>query len=116
MEIDNIDIASKKHRGNPKWKKGVSGNPIGRPKALCKAKLSITNELINKLQEKPDGQSETYLELLIKRIIKQGIGEGDTQIIKLIWSYLEGLPKQSVDVNQEIITEIQVKIITTNED
>ena len=71
-----------------RWKKGESGNPAGRPAGS----VSITAEIKRKLQEIPDGQQKSYLELLINRILKQAVVDGNEQMIKQIWSYVDGTP------------------------
>jgi len=76
-----------------RWKKGESGNPAGRPAGS----VSITAEIKRKLQEVPDGQQKSYLELLINRILKQAVVDGNEQMIKQIWSYIDGTPKPASD-------------------
>lgn len=74
----------------------ISGtpNPNGRPKG---SGISITTEIKRKLEEKPEGQDKaTYLQLLIKRILKKAVVEGDNHTIKQIWSYIDGMPKQEI--------------------
>jgi hypothetical protein len=92
----NADISAQKQQerviGKP-WEKGQSGNPAGRPPGS----VSITAEIKKKLQEIPDGQQKSYLELLINRILKQAVVDGNEQIIKQIWSYVDGPPRQSED-------------------
>ena len=78
-----------------KWKEGESGNPNGRPKG---SGISITTEVKRKLEEVPQGQKATYLQLLISRIMKQAIQDGDQQMIKQIWNYIDGMPKQATDI------------------
>jgi len=67
---------------------GNVANPNGRPKGS----LSITAEIKKKLEEIPEGQKVTYLQLLISRIMKQAIQDGDQQMIKQIWNSVDGLP------------------------
>lgn len=88
---------------------GVSGNPAGRPKGS----VSIVTEIKRRLEEIPEGQKKTYLELLVDRIMKSAIAEGNDQQIKNILNYVDGMPKQSVDVtsNGENITDVRVEII-----
>jgi hypothetical protein len=75
---------------------GESGNPNGRPPG---SGISITTEIKKKLEECPEGQKATYLQLLINRILKQAIQEGDQQMIAKIWNYVDGMPRESVEVN-----------------
>ena len=77
---------------------GQSGNPNGRPKG---SGLSITTEIKKKLEECPSGQKATYLQLLINRIMKQAIQDGDNNMITKIWNYVDGMPKQSTDFTSD---------------
>lgn len=101
MGSDNTeDINAEKTAENQRvigrpFPKGVSGNPNGRPKG---SGLSITTEIKKKLEECPDGQKATYLQLLINRILKQAIQDGDQQMITKIWNYVDGMPKQSTEL------------------
>ena len=54
--------------------------------------ISITAKIKKKLNEIPEGQQKTYLELLVNRIIKQAVVDGDEEMIMQIWSYLDSPP------------------------
>ena len=54
--------------------------------------ISITTEIKKKLHEIPDGQQKTYLELLVSRIIKQAVVDGNEEMIMLIWSHINTPP------------------------
>ena len=54
--------------------------------------ISITAEIKKKLHEIPDGQQKTYLELLVNRIIKQAVVDGNEEMIKQIWDYIYSPP------------------------
>jgi hypothetical protein len=54
--------------------------------------ISITAEIKKKLHEIPEGQQKTYLELLVNRIIKQAVVDGNEEMIMMIWSYLDTPP------------------------
>ena len=54
--------------------------------------ISITAKIKKKLNEIPEGQQKTYLELLVNRIIKQAVVDGDEEMIMMIWSYLDTPP------------------------
>jgi hypothetical protein len=90
--------------------KGHSGNPDGRPpksQALAevmRAKLEEERQVIGK-----DGQKK---KLKIKDIFTQKVInlalEGDMQAMKLIWNYIDGMPKQAIDL--EASGDISIKV------
>lgn len=95
MADDPIDNGENRLQ-DPVTGRFIDGNPGGgRPKG---SGLSITTEIKKKLDEIPEGQKATYLELLINRIFKQAIQEGDQQMIKNIWNYVDGMPRQTTDI------------------
>ena len=71
-----------------KFVKGVSGNPNGRPKGS----VSVVEALKRKLEEVPEGQTKTYLELLVSRYMKNAIQDGDTQLIRDLINRVDGMP------------------------
>ena len=109
MENENADLTAKEQQkrviGKP-FEKGQSGNPAGRPAGS----ISITTEIKKKLQEIPDGQKKTYLELLINRILKLGVVDGNEQMIKAIWNYIDGLPAQKLDLGGNLIINVEKEV------
>ena len=109
MENENADLTAKEQKkrviGKP-FEKGQSGNPAGRPPGS----ISITTEIKKKLQEIPDGQKKTYLELLINRILKLGVVDGNEQMIKAIWNYIDGLPNQKLNLEGNLIINIEKEV------
>jgi hypothetical protein len=88
----------------------ISGtpNPNGRPKG---SGISITTEIKRKLKEVPKGQKASYLQLLIQRIFKKAIQDGDQQMITKIWNYVDGLPKQTISHGlDEKVEKIKIEI------
>lgn len=100
---------SKKQPKGPFKKNDPRINREGRPKG---SGISITTEIKRKLKERPPGEDKTtYLELLINRILKQAIQDGDQQMIKNLWNYIDGLPRQTIDHGlQKNIEKIKVEI------
>ncbi len=88
----SVKTAEKQQIGVPFTKDDPRINREGRPKG---SGISITTEIKKKLKEVPEGQKATYLELLINRIFKQAIQDGDPQMIKNIWNYVDGMPVQT---------------------
>lgn len=74
-------------------------NRNGRPKGTFG---SLTALLKSKLEEVPDGEKETYKEKFIKSLLHKALVENDLQAQKLIINYVDGLPKQSIDLGGEI--------------
>jgi len=75
------------------FKKGQSGNPSGRPKGS----ISITTRIKKELNRISPQEKITYLEILVKKILKKAIINEDKEIIKLIWNYIDGMPKQALE-------------------
>jgi len=76
----------------------IDGNKTG---GTRKGSISITSSIKKELKEIPVGSKETYLILLIKRILQKAIVEGDVQLLKQIWAYIDGQPKQTVRVEDD---------------
>ena len=94
---------TKENRPDHLYKPGESGNPKGRPKG---AGISITTEIKRELERIPEGHKASYLQLLIKQILKKAILDGDGDMIKQIWNYLDGKPKESIDITDR--TELEM--------
>jgi len=78
------------------FKKGVSGNPKGRPKGdQC---MSVI--LRQKLEENVRGGDKTKAEAVADKIIEQAL-EGDGRCLELLFNRTEGAVKQSVEVESK---------------
>ena len=88
----------------PPWKKGESGNPKGKAPGT----RSLTTLLREALQVIGEGQKDPYAELLVKKVMKMAIADGNEQMIKLCWNYLEGMPTETVKLDEETIKAIHV--------
>lgn len=72
---------------------GVSGNPNGRPKGA----KNFTSKVKKALEKIAEGKDFTYEEALVKKILHKAIVEGNEQMIKLMWNYIDGMPVQAID-------------------
>ena len=83
------------------FKPGQSGNPNGRPPGT----LSVVHALKEKLKEIPPGKKKTYLDYLVEKVIKKGIIDGDVTMLRDVINRIDGLPKQTIDVQADVTTQ-----------
>lgn len=79
---------------------GVSGNPNGRPPKG----YSITEMMREMLANKPDVKEAIGAMIAAKAM------EGDPTAIKTLWNYMDGMPKQGVELTGEGGGPLQVTI------
>ena len=94
------DKSGKKLKKDTKFKPGAewTGNKNGRPKGS----ISITTRIKQELEKASKKDStKSYLDILVNRILYKALEEGDKDMIKAIWSYVDGLPRQ--DITMEVI-------------
>lgn len=79
---------------------GMGGRPAG--------SVSITTIIKRKLQEAPPGQRKMLAELLADKILDKAYVDGNENLIKEVWHYVDGMPNQKVDfgVDKENIGEL----------
>ena len=106
---ENPDKTGENRDSKGKFKSGHSGNPKGRPEGS----ISITEMIKKKLESIPSGKKKTRLETLVKKILDKAILGGDDLMIKQIWNYVDGMPKQKMEVDTTGIglTELRVFFI-----
>lgn len=81
----------------------TQGNPGGgRPPGS----FSITELVRKELEKVPEGQEKgkekTYIQLFIHKLLLKAIRDGDVATQKLIWNYMDGLPKESIDLTGKL--------------
>lgn len=76
---------------------GHTGNPNGRPKGT----ISLTTKIKALLEETPPDSKETFADLIVRRITRMAL-EGDQTMLKLMWNYLDGMPKFSGEIEHKI--------------
>src|SRR3990167_7500733 len=67
-----------------------AGRPLG--------SFSLTEMLRREIQKVPEGQKLSYAEAFLRKMLSKAINEGDHASQRLIMNYLEGLPKQPIDI------------------
>ena len=114
----------------PKWEKGESGNPNGRPKKYVSAlkeqgyKNSEINDCIlvmismdlDELKEVWQNPKATILEKTIANALRKSLEKGSLYSIETLLSRAVGKPKESIDhtTNGETMRDIQVTIVNAN--
>ncbi len=83
---------------------GVSGNPKGKPPGA----FSLVALLKKKLQECPPGENKkTYAELLIDRVLRASVIEGNVPMLKDIVDRVDGKAVQTMVVENEDDEELE---------
>jgi len=99
-------------KGNVTGKGGFGENPqnINRNGAPKGSGLNLTSLLKAKLEEVPEGKKEAYKDLFIKTLLHSALIDKDLQSLKLIINYVDGLPRQAIDMNLSDGRELQTKL------
>lgn len=94
--------------GNPDWKKGVSGNPLGRPKG-GKNKATLVQEAI---KQESEHLLIKHLPAVVEEVIRQA-KEGNMQAAKMLLD--RAIPvKRAVEISNKDGKEFGVKIVIEN--
>ena len=97
------------------FKPNNNANPEGRPKGS----FSILTILKKKLQECPSGEDKrTYAERIVEKLLEDAEKKGDTQMRKIIFNYIEGMPAQAMDVTskgEKLFIQISKEIADKND-
>ena len=86
---ENKSLTAPKQQIGTPFPKGVSGNPNGRPKES----YSLTHALKVMMSNDPE------LRFKIGEKVAQLALKGDVGAIKLLWSYMDGMPAQRQDIS-----------------
>lgn len=85
------------------FKPGQSGNPGGR-----KPGFSITAMVRRELDKVEPKTQKKWGELVVRRIFLKATSDGDVQMLKAIWAYMDGMPSQPVEHKGTIEHDVQV--------
>ena len=86
----------------------VKGDPRINREGRPEGSISVVSALKRELAKCPDGEKKTYLDLLVKRILKKGIVDGDASIIKDIINRVDGMPTESIEHRGEVIIGVSL--------
>ena len=95
-----VNEKSKKNL-KPPFKPGESGNPAGKVPGTLSLK-----RLLREALEKIYKDKSTAADLLIKRLLEKSIVRGDGKMIELVFNYIDGKPKEQVDMNMKSSMEV----------
>lgn len=100
LKTNSPEIAKEPIREpNGQLKKGVVLNPDGRPKGSKNFTTKVKDALELIATKNEQGKEISYEEALVQKILKLAIIDGDQQMIKLIWNYLDGMPTYRLEGN-----------------
>lgn len=86
-------------------------NRKGKPKGT-KSFTTIVREALQVLSGVKDGKTELTMEqLLAKKMVADAIKKGDTNLRRLIWNYLDGMPAQKIGFDEETLEAFDEKRI-----
>jgi hypothetical protein len=94
----------------PKWVKGQSGNPNGRPR---RTKM-MTDELKCLLNKTVWPFQRSARDLIALRLVDLAIREGDIKAIQYIYDRLDGKPAQAVEVSGDKKRPLVVQYVNGN--
>lgn len=108
------DNRADNHRPLPpaesRWKKGVSGNPRGRPKKRDSL-TSLLKEEIAKICP-ADREKRTWKELIVRATLQLAM-KGNATALKEVWERLDGkiLQTEKVQLGGNEGREVQIKVV-----
>lgn len=96
----SADIPVKKQEGSraTQWKKGQSGNPKGRTPNDASFTVYAKEFLAANIEER---------NAIVQRTVTDA-KNGDSNARKLLWSYIDGLPPQTIDMNLTNLSEDEI--------
>jgi len=100
MKKKELPVKQVKYRGKKtRWKPGQSGNPKGRPKKRDSL-VSLLKEVLEK-EYLADKKGRTWAEVLTDQLLLKAV-KGDMIAQRIIWEYVEGKPKQEIEIPSDI--------------
>lgn len=86
---------------NTKPTTGFHTNPERINKKGRSKGLSLTEMVREALEEVDEASGKTWKRLIVEKIISKAVNDGDTTTINRIWAYIDGQPKQGIEVKNE---------------
>lgn len=86
-----------KHANSTSWGPGQSGNPNGRPpKEVC-----LTNLMKEFLWGTDPETKKERRQVVIEKVYEKAMADGDQAMMKMLWSYIEGMPQGKLDLTSK---------------
>lgn len=107
--IEQLPEIKIERKGNPAFSKDHPG--YVKPKGVEKGTVSITREIKAMLLKVPQNKKKTYLQLIVQHILTKAAIKHDYKMLKLVWNYIDGLPKQQLVGGEADDLPVVLKVI-----
>lgn len=94
-----------RYKANGRIAPGNTANPNGRPKGM-----SLTETIKARLKELSPDNKRTALDWLADNIVQDAL-DSNNKMRQLIWNYLDGMPRQSLEVQGSEELPFVIKIV-----
>jgi len=99
-----MTVTKKQLKNLKPMKKGEKGRSNGRPKgsvSITKQMKEVLREVILMRDKKGKELKMTQAQMLAKSIARRAIN-GNDNMSKLIWNYMDGMPKQELGIDADV--------------
>jgi hypothetical protein len=83
-----------------RYVKGWKGGPGRTPGSV--SLTTMIKKVLQEIVQTTEGTKRERIETLARNIVHMAVNEGNEAMIKLIWNYVDGMPKESLEMKGEI--------------